>query len=63
MGPPASSPQGVITVREFLHIGAGTAITDLTGNPKFPDQPDVVDYPAYFEWPASWTCLGHLRQT
>jgi len=49
--PPA--PQGVITAKGFLNIGSGTAITDLTGNAKFPDNPDVVIYEPYFEWNAT----------
>jgi len=35
------TPQGVITVKEFLDI-TGTALTALTGSPKFPDNPDIV---------------------
>ncbi len=27
----------------------GTAVPDLTGNAKFPDRPDMVSYPSYFE--------------
>lgn len=45
-----SSPQGFITAKEFLDIN-GTAVADLTGNAKFPNSPDVVDYPARLEWP------------
>ncbi|MBX3747984.1 MAG: Ig-like domain-containing protein [Verrucomicrobiae bacterium] len=45
-----ATPQGYIKAKEFLNIG-GTAITDLTGNAKFPDRPDLVAYPTYFEWP------------
>lgn len=44
-----ASPQGVITAKAFLDIGGGTAVTDLTGNAKFPDNPDIVQYPPYFE--------------
>jgi hypothetical protein len=44
-----SSPQGCITAKTFLNIGSGTAVTDLTGNAKFPDSPDLVEYPTYFE--------------
>jgi len=46
-----TSPQGVITAREFLDIGGGTAVADLTNNAKFPNSPDLVAYPARFEWP------------
>lgn len=56
-GPPAS-PQGVITTKAFLNIGGGTTVADLTGNPKFPDNPDVVKYEPYFEFNATgdiWT--------
>ena len=48
-----AKPQGVITARSFLDIGTGTAITDLTGNAKFPGSPDEVAYPSYFELNAS----------
>ena len=44
-----TSPQGVITAKTFLNIGSGTAVADLTGNAKFPDSPDAIAYPAYFE--------------
>ena len=44
-----ASPQKVITAKGFLNIG-GTAVTDLTANAKFPNNPDVVNYPTYFEW-------------
>ena len=37
-----ASPQGVITGKGFLDTGTGTAVTDLTGNAKFPNNPDVV---------------------
>src|SRR6266567_7731161 len=47
------TPQGIITAKEFLNIGGGTAVADLTSNPKFPDSPDVVNYPILFEWPAN----------
>jgi hypothetical protein len=39
-----ASPQGVITGKGFLGTGTGTAVTDLTGNAKFPNNPDVVYY-------------------
>jgi hypothetical protein len=42
------TPQGVITAGTFLNV-SGTAITDLTGNAKFPNQPDQVAYLPYFE--------------
>ncbi len=44
-----TSPQGVITAKVFLDIGAGTTVADLTGNAKFPNSPDLVQYPPYFE--------------
>ena len=44
-----ATPQGSITAKTFLNIGGGTAIVDLTGNAKFPDSPDAVAYPTYFE--------------
>lgn len=48
-----ATPQGVITVKEFLDIGGGVTIADLTNSAKFPDNPDLVDYATYFEWPQS----------
>ena len=50
-GAPPGSPQGVITGKAFLGIG-GTAVSDLTGNAKFPNSPDAVYYLPYFEWNA-----------
>ena len=44
------SPQGVITVKEFLDI-PGTTLADLTNNAKFPNNPDLDFYPARLEWP------------
>jgi len=51
-GAAPATPQGVIAGKCFLDIGAGTAVTDLTGNAKFPNNPDVVYYYPYFEWNA-----------
>ncbi len=42
------SPQGLISAKIFLNI-QGTTVASLTGNPKFPDRPDVIQYPSYFE--------------
>jgi hypothetical protein len=44
-----AAPQGVITAKLFLDIGGGTVVTDLTGNAKFPDKPDLIQYPSFFE--------------
>jgi hypothetical protein len=55
-----AAPQGVITAKEFLDIGGGTAITDLTGNAKFPNTPDLVAYPERFEWPTGTTAPGFV---
>jgi hypothetical protein len=46
-----AAPQGFITVKEFLNIGGGVTIPDLTNNAKFPNNPDLLEYPARFEWP------------
>lgn len=48
--PPA--PQGYITAKAFTGI-SGTGVDALRNNPKFPDTPDVVTYPPYFEWNAT----------
>ncbi|MBK9139499.1 MAG: hypothetical protein IPM17_12180 [Verrucomicrobia bacterium] len=45
-----ANPQGFLKAKEFLNLG-GTSVADLTGSAKFPNQPDVVAYPTYFEWP------------
>jgi hypothetical protein len=45
-----ATPTGYIKVNEFLDI-TGVFVTDLTGNPKFPNSPDIVSYAGYFEWP------------
>ena len=47
-----ATPQGLITGKGFLDTGTGTAVTDLTGNAKFPNNPDVVYYYPYLEWNA-----------
>lgn len=52
-----ATPQGTIAAKGFLDIGSGTAITDLTTNPKFPDNPDVKYYYPYFEWNATGDIL------
>ena len=73
-----ASPQGKITVREYLDIG-GTAVTDFTGNAKYPNSPDVVAYPERLEWPTGadaatpppgdvknnygWTITGYIHPT
>jgi hypothetical protein len=44
------TPQGFITAREYLNL-TGTTLGDLTNAAKFPNSPDVVDYPARLEWP------------
>lgn len=46
------NPQGFITAKEFLGIG-GVNVADLTGNAKYPASPDIVNYPARFEWPTT----------
>jgi hypothetical protein len=46
-----ATPQGWITGKAFLNI-SGTAVTDLTGNAKFPNNPDNMYYYPYFEWNA-----------
>src|SRR4029078_9290843 len=48
---PPAAPSGLIGAKGYLNI-TGTAITDLTGNPKFPASPDVAYYYPYFEWNA-----------
>jgi hypothetical protein len=44
-----ASPQGAITARYYDDTGGGTTVADLTGNAKFPNSPDRVLYPGYFE--------------
>jgi len=42
-------------IREYwLDIGGGTALTDLTGNAAFPDNPTGRDYRTSFEAPVDW---------
>lgn len=48
-GVPPANPQGVITEKVFLNIGSGNSVSELTGSSKFPDHPDQVRYPSYFE--------------
>lgn len=47
-----SSPQGLISGKAFLGV-PGTGVASLTGHPRFPDSPDVLQYPSYFEWNAT----------
>ncbi|MDA1274666.1 MAG: Ig-like domain-containing protein [Verrucomicrobia bacterium] len=47
-----ATAQGLITGKEFSNI-TGTAIANLTGNPKFPDNPDNIFFYPYFEWAAT----------
>ena len=47
--PYPTSPQGAITAKLFLNLGSGTTVTDLTGNAKFPNNPDRATYPTCFE--------------
>lgn len=47
-----ATAQGFITGKEFSNI-TGTAIANLTGNPKFPDNPDNIFFYPYFEWAAT----------
>jgi len=44
-----STPQEVITGRAWLDIG-GTAVANLTGDARFPDNYDVQVWLPYFEW-------------
>jgi fibronectin type 3 domain-containing protein len=48
---------GGAVLREYwLNIGAGTAVSDLTGNAAFPNNPTGRDYRIVgFESPANWT--------
>lgn len=48
----AATPQGFVTGKAFLGV-AGTSVASLTGNARFPNQPDVVLFPPYFEWNAT----------
>jgi hypothetical protein len=38
----------------WLGIGGGTAVSDLTNNVNFPNNPSGFDYPASFEAPVNW---------
>lgn len=46
------TPQGYITAKAFTGI-SGTGVAALTGNPKFPNTPDVMVFLPYFEWNAT----------
>jgi hypothetical protein len=52
-----ANPDGLIRAKAFLNIG-GTAVADLTGNTKFPNRPDLVNYYPYFEWNAASNGAG-----
>lgn len=49
---PPSTPQGLITGKAFLGITGGS-LASLTNNAKFPNNPDVIQFPEYFEWAAT----------
>ena len=42
---------GYIRRQLYFLLNSGTAVTDLTSSPKFPDSPDQVDYPTSMGWP------------
>ena len=46
------SPQGFITGKAFLNL-TGTAVSDLTRSPNFPENPDILLTLPYFEWAAT----------
>jgi uncharacterized delta-60 repeat protein len=48
--PAPDVPQGVITAQEYRRI-EGTAVSSLTGSPRFPGSPDLTAYAGYCEWP------------
>ena len=47
-----ATAQGIITGKEFSNIN-GTAIATLTGDSRFPDNPDAIFFFPYFEWAAT----------
>lgn len=42
---------GSIRRHAFMGIGGGVLVSDLTNNAKFPNAPDVIDFPTLFETP------------
>lgn len=42
---------GYVKVELYNNIGGGVAVTDLTGNAKFPDSPDEVRFVTFAEFP------------
>jgi hypothetical protein len=46
--------KGNILFEYFTNIGAGTAITDLTSNPKFPNSPDISEWATSFLSRVDW---------
>jgi len=54
--PPAGTPgKGKVLFEYFFDIGAGTAVTDLTSNAKFPNSPDSSAWLDNFLHPAGGT--------
>ncbi|MCX5672248.1 MAG: lamin tail domain-containing protein [Planctomycetota bacterium] len=51
IGPAA---QGNVLREWWLGIGTGNAVSDLTNNPNFPNNPSGSDYPTSFEAPRDW---------
>jgi len=49
---PPATPQGMITAKEYMGNGTGnTSVASLTNDVNFPNNPDLVYHPPYFE---SW---------
>ena len=46
--------KGNILFEYFTNIGGGTAITDLTSNPKFPNSPDISEWATSFLSRVDW---------
>ena len=48
-------PRGAgFILREYWTNITGTAVSDLTNNPNYPDNPSGDDYPTIFEGPVDW---------
>ncbi len=43
------TPQGMITEKVFFNTGPAATVASLTSSPNFPNNPDFIAYPTYFE--------------
>jgi hypothetical protein len=50
----AQKGKGYVLYEWWFDIGAGTAVSDLTGNTRYPNSPDEAEWRSSFEGPVNW---------